>query len=166
MSTALLIGATLMSFFGVSVDALRVAGGLVVAASGWRMLYDPKESEDRKQEHTPRASWSEDIAFFPLTMPFTTGPGTISVAIALSASRPSMTAELLPFYVGASGAALLVAFTVGASYRSADRVVDLLGPARTRVLTRLSAFLLLCIGVQILITGMQGAISTIPVHPR
>jgi multiple antibiotic resistance protein len=161
MLTALLIGATLMSFFGVSVDALRVAGGLVVAASAWGMLYDPKESEDRKPEHTTRAAWGSDIAFFPLTMPFTTGPGTISVAIALSASRPSTTAELLPFYLGASGAALLVAFAVGACYTSADRVVALLGPGRTRVLTRLSAFLLLCIGVQILITGVQGALATI-----
>lgn len=161
MLTALLIGATLMSFFGVSIDALRVAGGLVVAASAWGMLYDSKETEDRKQQHAAPAKWRSDVAFFPLTMPFTTGPGTISVAIALSASRPSLTAELLPFYAGSSGAAIVVAISVGICYASADRVVSLLGPARARVLTRLSAFLLLCIGVQILITGMQGALAVV-----
>jgi multiple antibiotic resistance protein len=67
---------------------------------------------------------------------------------------------LLPFYAGASGAAVVVAVVVAACYASADRLVSLLGPARARVLTRLSAFLLLCIGVQILISGAQGAIAT------
>jgi multiple antibiotic resistance protein len=163
MLVSLLIGATLMSFFGVSIDALRVAGGAVVAVSGWRMLYNPQETEDRKQDHATAGkatAWGSDVAFFPLTMPFTTGPGTISVAIALSATRPtSPVAELLPFYVGVCGAALAIAFLVGVCYAYAERVVDLLGPARTRILTRLSAFLLLCIGVQVLLTGVQGALE-------
>lgn len=165
MLVSLLVGATLMSFFGVSIDALRVAGGTIVTVSGWRMLYNPQETEDRKQDHasaTQRATaWSSDVAFFPLTMPFTTGPGTISVAIALSANRPASTAELLPFFAGVCGAALVVAFIIGACYSSADRLVSLLGPGRARILMRLSAFLLLCIGVQILMTGMQGALLAI-----
>ncbi|RUP00404.1 MarC family protein [Hyphomicrobium sp.] len=169
MLVSLLIGATLMSFFGVSIDALRVAGGTVVAVSGWRMLYNPQETEDRKQDHasdTRRATaWSSDVAFFPLTMPFTTGPGTISVAIALSSNRPPDAAELLPFFCGLCGAAIAVALTIGFCYSSADRLVSLLGPGRARILTRLSAFLLLCIGVQILITGIQGAlVSVIAAH--
>jgi multiple antibiotic resistance protein len=165
MLVSLLVGATLMSFFGVSIDALRVAGGTVVAVSGWRMLYNPQETEDRKQDHAskagPPSALSSDIAFFPLTMPFTTGPGTISVAIALSANRPPMTTALLPFFAGTCGAAIAIAVVVGACYSSADRLVSLLGPARARILTRLSAFLLLCIGVQILMTGIQGALLTI-----
>jgi multiple antibiotic resistance protein len=164
MLSSLLIGASLMSFFGVSIEALRVAGGLVVAASAWGMLYDPKENEDRKHDHAAPAAWGSDVAFFPLTMPFTTGPGTISVAIALSASRPSAAESLLPFYLGASGAAIAVAIAVAICYASADRLVSLLGPARARILTRLSAFLLLCIGVQIMISGIQGAIVT-TLHP-
>jgi multiple antibiotic resistance protein len=166
MVASLWIGATLMSFFGVSTDALRIAGGLVVAASAWGMLYDPEEREDRKQGHAASAAGSSDISFFPLTMPFTTGPGTISVAIALSASRPSTTEGMLPFYAGASGAAVAIAIAVAICYASADRLVTLLGPARARILTRLSAFLLLCIGVQILMTGVQGALSATHVLPR
>lgn len=160
MLTALWVGASLMSFFGVSIEALRVAGGLVVAATAWEMLSNSKENENRKQEQAAPAAAAEDVAFFPLTMPFTTGPGTIAVAIALSASRPSTAVELVPFFVGLSGAAVVVAISVGVCYASADRVVSLLGPARARVLTRLAAFLLLCIGVQIFLTGMQGAIAT------
>ncbi len=165
MLVSLLVGATLMSFFGVSIDALRVAGGTVVAVSGWRMLYNPQATEDQKQDHasdTHRVSaWSSDVAFFPLTMPFTTGPGTISVAIALSANRPPSAEALLPFFGGVCGAAIAVALTVGFCYAYADRLVALLGPGRARILTRLSAFLLLCIGVQILITGIQGALTTV-----
>jgi len=160
MLVALWVGASIMSFFGVSIEALRIAGGMVVVAAGWEMLYNSQVSEDRKQEQAAPAAERADAAFFPLTMPFTTGPGSISVAIALSANRPSTTAELVPFFVGLSGAAIVVALTVGVCYASADRVVTLLGPARARVLTRLSAFLLLCIGVQIFLTGAQGAIAT------
>jgi len=160
MLSALWIGASLMSFFGVSIEALRIAGGMVVAASAWEMLSHTKQTEDRKQEQASTAvDTGQESAFFPLTMPFTTGPGTISVSIALSASRPSKAVDLVPFYAGLSGAAVMVAVIVGVCYASADRVVSLLGPARTRVLSRLSAFLLLCIGVQILLTGLQGVIS-------
>jgi multiple antibiotic resistance protein len=160
MLVALWIGAYIMSFFGVSIEALRIAGGMVVVAAGWEMLYNAQVSEDRKQEQAAPAAESADAAFFPLTMPFTTGPGTISVAIALSANRPGSTAELVPFFLGLSGAAILIALIIGVCYASADRVVTLLGPARARVLTRLSAFLLLCIGVQIFLTGAQSAIAT------
>lgn len=157
MLAALWVGATVMSFFGISIDALRVAGGLVVSAYAWEMLAVPQAKEDRKQEQAAPASGASDVAFYPLTMPFTAGPGTISVAVALSASQPAGATALVPFFAGVSAAAVAVAVAVGVSYASADRVMALLGPARARVFSRLAAFLLLCIGVQILLTGLQGA---------
>jgi multiple antibiotic resistance protein len=113
MLGALLIGVWMMSFFGISIAALRIAGGLFLAAAGWEMLSNSEVSEDRKLEQAGPATGAEDVAFFPLTMPSTTGPGTISVAIALSANRPEAAGETLPYFAGASAAALLVAFTVG-----------------------------------------------------
>ncbi len=167
MLCALWIGATVMSFFGVSIDALRIAGGLVVAASAWEMLLSNEQTEGRKQQQAAPAAASDDVAFFPLTMPFTTGPGTISVAIALSASRPNAgLTEVLPFFAGVSAAALVVALLVGVFYASADRVVNLLGTERARVLTRLAAFLLLCIGVQILLVGVQGVLTGTNLTPK
>ena len=145
MLGALWAGATIMSFFGVTISALRIAGGLVVAVRAWEMLSEPQQNEDRKQQQAAPASGSGDFAFFPLTMPFTTGPGTISVAIALSASRPTDTVDLVPYFAGAS----------------ADRVVALFGQARSRIITRLSAFLLLCIGVQIFLVGAQNALQAV-----
>ncbi len=161
MLVSLWAGATLIGFFGVSLAALRVAGGLVVAVRAWEMLAAPEQNEERKQEQAARARGTSDEAFFPLTMPLTTGPGTISVAIALSASQPKHTSlfDLIPFFAGMSGAALAVALTIGLVYASADRVVSLLGQTGSRVVTRMSAFLLLCIGVQICLTGAQEALA-------
>jgi len=155
MLGAILGGAPILNFFGISVSALRVAGGLVVAAHAWELLSAPEHQEDRKQQQATSGEAAADVAFFPLTMPFTTGPGTISVAIALRAASPSNAEELLPFIVGCCLAALAIALVIGVSYASADRVVALLGQARSRVVTRLAAFILLCVGIQILLTGLQ-----------
>ena len=166
MLVALLAGATLIGFFGVTLSALRIAGGLVVASRAWELLLAPQHQEDRKQAQAAPAAGADDVAFFPLTIPFTAGPGTIAVAIALSASRPSHALDLLPFFAGGSLAAVAVAITIGLCYASADRVVALLGPAGARVLTRLTAFLLLCIGVQIVLTGVQDAVAPLLIpHP-
>jgi multiple antibiotic resistance protein len=123
------------------------------------MLVAPEQNEDRKQEQAAPATGASDVAFFPLTMPFTTGPGTISIAIALSANRPGNAVDLIPFYAGLSVAAVAVALMIGICYAAADRVVALLGQTGSRVVTRMSAFLLLCIGVQIFLTGFQEALA-------
>lgn len=159
MLTALLAGAPLLGFFGITLSALRIAGGLVVAAHAWELLSVPETQETRKSAQAAPAGSTEDVAFFPLTLPFTTGPGTIAVAIALSANGPPAGASMLAFYLGSSLAALLIALIVGVSYASADRVVALLGQARSRVVTRLAAFVLLCVGVQILVTGVHDAFA-------
>ena len=98
------------------------------------------------------------MAVFPLTMPFTTGPGSISVAIALSSQRPDG-ANALPFFAGVSAAAALIALMVWLAYRSADKVHLLLGRSGARVVSRLVAFMLLCVGVQILSTGIASLLG-------
>src|ERR1700748_3538615 len=90
MMGALWAGSYVLAFFGITLAALRVAGGLVVALSGWRLLSAPETHEDRKQEQAASAEGYEDIALFPLTIPFTTGPGTIAVAVALGAGHPRL----------------------------------------------------------------------------
>ncbi|MBX9932105.1 MAG: MarC family protein [Methylobacterium sp.] len=155
MLAALWAGAPILNFFGVSLAALRIAGGLVVGASAWTLLRAPEAREARKQaEANEPAGNLAEIAFFPLTLPFTTGPGTIAVAIALGSNRPSGSPEAVGFFVGVSVAALVIAAMVRLTYGSADRVVELIGPVRARVLGRLSAFLLLCVGTQIFVNGV------------
>ncbi|MEL6064074.1 MULTISPECIES: MarC family protein [unclassified Methylobacterium] len=172
MLGALWAGTPILNFFGVTLAALRIAGGLVVMSSAWTQLNRPEAREARKQAEAsgsagrsaaassePAPAALSEIAFFPLTLPFTTGPGTIAVAITLGANRPAAYAERAGFYLGVTLAALVVAVTVALLYASADRVVALIGPARARVVGRLFAFLLLCVGTQILINGLTDVIA-------
>ena len=156
---SLLLGGYILNFFGVSIGALRVAGGLVVAICAWGLLMDPDQNEDRNTNQTESDKNPHDVAFFPLTMPFTTGPGTISVAIALSSQRPTEGDAVAPFFIGAGLAAALVAVMVWLLYSASDRVTRLLGQSGARVLSRLVAFLLLCIGVQIIASGIENLVS-------
>lgn len=165
MLGALWAGAYILGFFGVSLAALRIAGGLFVATRAWNLLSEPERIEAMKQRQAEGAEGASAVAFFPLTMPFTTGPGTISVAIALGANRPmSSIVDAAPFFLGASLAALVVAATVVVAYSFADRVTSLLGETGARVVSRLAAFLMLCVGTQITLNGITDVLTSLPRH--
>jgi multiple antibiotic resistance protein len=159
MMGALWAGSYVLAFFGITLAALRVAGGLVVALSGWRLLNAPETHDERKQEQAAGAEGLEDIALFPLTIPITTGPGTISVAVALGADHPRLFSGLGWFFLGMTAAAVAMTALIWVTYRYADKLTRLMGPTGTRTITRLAAFLLLCIGVQILITGVEDVLG-------
>jgi len=157
MLGALWAGTYILNFFGITISALRIGGGTVVALNAWHLLNAPEHQEARKQEQAgPDKQAGLDMAFFPLTMPFTTGPGTISVAVALGAEQPAPGLGLLMFFLGVSGAAAAIAVLVWVCYRSADRVAAWLGATARQTVSRMMAFLLLCLGVQILISGIEG----------
>ncbi len=165
-------GSALLHFFGITLGALRIGGGLVVAVRAWDLLQKPEAHEARKEREASqegRTAAAEDVAetaFFPLTMPFTVGPGSISVAIALSAERPQdgTLASLLLFGTGVTLAAAMVCVTVWIAYSSAERIVSLLGRSGARIVTRLVALILLCIGVQIIASGVEDIL--VPVLSR
>jgi multiple antibiotic resistance protein len=149
---SLLIGSHVLEFFGITLPVLRIAGGLVVTSFGWHMLQAGKENEGTEEAVTPKD------AFYPLTMPLTIGPGSISVAITLGSQRPKGITHLadLAAIGGAAVAGLLaIMATVYFCYRSADRIVRVLGERGSDVMVRLSAFILLCIGIQILWNGIS-----------
>ena len=166
VTLSLYIGAYVLEFFGISIPVLRVSGGIMIAMSGWRMLNAPDVSE-RQRSETPNPR-SIDIppsrlAFYPLTMPLTTGPGTISVAISLGARRPSgFHAPLLYFGIQTLSAVFLLALLIYLMYRHSARLARLLGATGTTIVVRLSAFLLFCIGIQILWNGAAELLSTLP----
>jgi multiple antibiotic resistance protein len=167
MSASLYIGAYVLGFFGVSIPVLRVAGGIVVAASGWRMLNQPDATEQRRSE-TPSPRTMDvspsKLAFYPLTMPLTTGPGTISVAISLGANRPhGFHASSLEFFAETGAAVALLALLVYGLYRYSSRLAGLMGATGTTIVVRLSAFLLFCIGIQVLWNGAAELLGTLPI---
>ncbi len=163
MFGALWAGAYVLRFFGVSIDALRIAGGTVVALSGWRLLTSNETHPDRKGHERAEAQGGAgdplQLAFFPLTLPFTTGPGTIAVAITVGAERPSAGGGFIAFFLGASVAAVANAALIWILYRSADRLTKFIGPTAQAVIVRLTAFLLMCIGVQILVIAIGDLVT-------
>ena len=166
MAASLYIGAYVLGFFGVTLPVLRVAGGIIVAAAGWRMLNAPDATEQRRSE-TPEPK-SIDVApsrlaFYPLTMPLTTGPGTISVAISLGAGRPSgFHTSSLEFFVETLAATALLSVLIYGFYRNSARLAQWIGVTGTTIVVRLSAFLLFCIGIQVGWNGVSELLGTLP----
>ena len=146
-------GTHVLAFFGISLPVVQVGGGLIVISTGWSLLKQ-KEEDDRGGAH--REMDPQDIfrhAFYPMTLPLTVGPGSISVAITLGANVARQLPRDLLLMVGAVIACALIAVSVFLCYGFADRLARLLGATGMSVIMRLSSFLLVCIGVQILWNG-------------
>ncbi len=158
---SLLVGVYVLDLFGVSVETVRVAGGFVVCAIAWKLLND----DDSPAAHVSDAAQAvppEDLArraFYPLTMPLTVGPGSISVAITLGANQPKALRQLLVVVAAQAFGLALVMLVIYFGYRYADRLLARLGRVGTAVVLRLSAFMLLCIGVQIMWNGLYALVE-------
>jgi multiple antibiotic resistance protein len=155
---SLLIGTYVLDIFGISLAIVRVGGGLLVASSAWRMLSSNDDDEVREAlaRSEAAARTPEQIAersFFPMTFPLTTGPGTIAAAIAIGAGLPRQPARYLIEALTAMAGATLTVLVVYLVYRNAPRLIHRLGTVGALVMARLMAFVLLCIGIQILWTG-------------
>jgi multiple antibiotic resistance protein len=151
---SLFLGSHVLEFFGITLPALRIAGGLVVTSFGWNLL-QAKEIESGNDKARPAGRID---AFYPLTMPLTIGPGSMSVAIALGSQRPkgvTALAGLAELGAAAIAGLLAISLTVYLCYRFAERLVAALGERGANVMVRLSAFILLCIGIQILWNGVS-----------
>ena len=152
---ATFIGTYILQFFDLSLPVVRVAGGLLVAATGWRLLTAEGGNTTDAPTTTMHKSAAEVAgrAFYPLSFPLTVGPGSISIAITLGASLPSRGASAFAASAGLVVGIAIVCIVIWLAYRFATRFVRLLGATGTAVFLRLSAFILLCIGVQILWDG-------------
>ncbi len=156
-TAALLVGSHVLKFFALSLPAVQIGGGLVVAATGWRLL---NRGEEDAKARAPAASADAVMAgaFYPLTMPLTVGPGSIAIMLTIGSSAPnalSNSRELLMEAAGGLVGVAAVTWSIYLSYRYADRILTKLGPSGINVLLRLSAFILLCLGVQILLNGYR-----------
>src|SRR5262249_1559885 len=158
-----LIGTRILAFFGISLPVVQVGGGLVVIATGWTMLNRPEDTGDKHgaSHHHVDPSDVFKNAFYPLTMPLTVGPGSISIAITLGANAPQHAGLTLPPFIPALVGSLLLALSVFVCYAGAGRLAKLLGPTGMSVILRLTSFLLVCIGVQILWNGVKALLKSV-----
>jgi multiple antibiotic resistance protein len=158
LTVAMIAGNVLLSFFGISLAIVRVGGGLLVIASAWRLV----NSTDGGTEHAARqaesftAEMAKARAFYPLTFPITCGPGSIAAAITVGASlRDQNHLESLVRLAGSLPGVVIVSLTLYGCLRFAAQFMYRLGENGTTVFMRLSAFIMLCLGVQIVWDGVH-----------
>lgn len=145
LATFLIAGRFIISFFGISLPGIRIAGGLLVSTLGFRMVFPKTEAEPQK------VTAQKDIAFSPLAMPSLSGPGSISVVLATSAQIPDDQTALgnIIVLIGIAATTLITWLVL----RGAIFLVRFLGPTGIDALTRIFGFLLICIGVQFVLIG-------------
>ena len=156
LMASIFVGSYILQFFGISLAAVQIGGGLIVTVAGWRILNRKGDLPDRKAESQPSNDRILSQAFYPLTMPLTVGPGSIAVAVTLGSNLHEE--SHLQLIVGALAAllgVLLIGATIYICYAYADRLERLLGPTGTSIVIRLSAFILVCIGIQIMFNGLE-----------
>ncbi len=161
---SLIFGAYVLKVFGLSVPVVQVAGGAVLCALGWNLLHQ----EDNAPVTTDAPMDTGKVfmrAFYPLTLPLTVDPGAISVAITVGANHAhGIDRVIIGFVAGVTGTAL-ISVCVWLAYRYAQRVAHWLGHTRVVVVLRLSAFIVLCIGVQITWNGIRALASELSFTP-
>ena len=167
VASTMIAGSYVLRFFGVSLPAVRVAGGLIVASIAWRMLTAQQStSEDTAQMAQALTEDKARVrAFYPLTFPLTCGPGTIAVTIALGASLHTRTNLPLTMANMAGGltASLLLGLVVAITFRYSTTLLRHLGDTGQVVFMRLMAFILLCVGVEILWSSIRALLATVGV---
>jgi multiple antibiotic resistance protein len=156
------VGAHVLNFFGISLPVVQVGGGLVVISMGWGMLMEKEEAHAAGRKNVQ--SSDHDVyghAFYPLTLPLTVGPGSISVAVTLGANST----RHYGFHIWPILAAIIamgaIAVSIFLCYGFADRLARMLGKTGMTVILRLSAFLLVCIGVQIMWNGLSALLLSL-----
>jgi len=154
---SMLVGNYVLEVFGISLPIVRIGGGLLVAATAWRML-ESRDADGLKAVAAEKAGHLSDEeivrrSFFPITFPLTTGPGTIAASIALGASIPKSPLLFIAGALVSMLGALLIALVLYLVFSRAGQVLGWLGEIGTMVMMRLTAFILLCIGIEIMWTG-------------
>ena len=156
LAGAMLVGTYVLDFFGVSLPIVRVAGGLIVAFTAWNMLYAQQvRNEDKAQMAESLTQDNVRIqAFYPMTFPLTCGPGSISAAITVGAALHSKHwGTSAANFAGGLTALAVIGVLIMLTFRYAGRILRPLGEVGLIVFLRLTAFILLCVGVQIFWDG-------------
>lgn len=161
-------GSAILRFFGVSIPVVEVSGGIVIAAIGWSVLNAPAAQTDVQFKNnditakTDAGQKLEQLMFYPLTFPITSGPGTLVLMLTLSAhvSNPNLARNLLG-HLGIFIAVLVLSLMVFLCYAYAPKLTSAVAPTTVRGILRVVAFILLTIGVQIAWNGLSVLLKSV-----
>lgn len=166
MMVAFYGGQLVMRTFGISIPGLRIAGGLIVGLIGLQMLFSPQESgssaeagEKAAQIHDRHSTRAVNIAFVPLAMPSTAGPGTIAMLISAAAQIEGGT-RITPWVMAIAPTLTFLCFSLilWLCLRASKRIQRRLGNGGIAAISRLMGFLLVCMGTQFIITGISAVV--------
>ena len=156
-------GTLLLKFFGISLPVVQVSGGLALAAMGWKLLHQEEPDEKEKPPDMDGLGMRslEQKIFYPFTFPITAGPGCIVVMVTLSAhaSGKGILATVTA-HAGIAIAVVLLSVAVYFCYEHAPTITARISPQTAHGILRLIAFVLLCIGVQITLNGIEAIVKT------
>ena len=164
MAGSMLVGSYVLDLFGISLPIVRVGGGLLVAANAWRLLNASHAGDDRRTElaESFTVEHARRQAFYPLTFPISCGPGSIAAAITVGVSLHD---QKLTLSLARMGGGVLALFVIGIvlylALKYAQRLLKPLGDAGSVIFLRLSAFILLCLGVQIVWDGLEELLRSV-----
>lgn len=164
MTVSMLIGSYVLDFFGIALPIVRVGGGLILAAMAWGLLNASPANADGRTDladsFTPERARKQ--AFYPLTFPISCGPGSIAVAITVGVSLHDSNLLLsLARMAGALLALVVIGILMFLAFRYASGLLKKLGESGAAVFVRMSAFILLCLGVQIVWDGASELLRSI-----
>lgn len=158
MVGAMLVGSYVLDLFGISLPIVRVGGGSLLAANAWRLLHTPHATQDSRTL-LAKAFTSEHArhqAFYPLTFPISCGPASIAAAITIGVSlHDARVPRSLAAFAGGVVALCVIGIVMYFAFRYSAQLLRPLGEAGTVVFLRLTAFILLCLGVQIVWDGVR-----------
>lgn len=163
LMSVIFIGSYVLEFFGISLPIVRVAGGIIVGMAGWRLLNDQGKDTLHSSVEASANTWTRDEmrkhSFYPFSFPLTVGPGTIAASITIGTQMPSRPVDWLITSIASALGVLLTTVVIYLCYRYARHLERLIGDVGATVLLRLSAFILLCIGVEIGWSGISALVQ-------
>lgn len=168
----LLVGSWFLKLFGISLPVVQLAGGILICRMGWQQLSSSEGAKDSENtipetQKPSRNNKIENILFYPLAFPMTTGAGTISVLLTLSAHGHSGGWEHYLLNLGAlTMSVVLMAILIYLSYAFTPFLLKRLGSRGEQIVNRLSAFLVFCIGIQIGIGGVDNLVRQFNAPPK
>ena len=152
----LIAGSLVLAFFGITINGLRMAGGMIIGFIGFRMLFPPPTSNAEVVEQ--RDADGPDIAFTPLAVPMLSGPGSIAVVIGMSAevAAREIGGDRILGYISVGLGIILTALVCWLVFRASGTVMRFFGASGLDALTRIMGFFLICIGVEFVAGGVSG----------
>lgn len=153
LAGGLFAGVLILQAFGISFGALRIAGGLTVSIIGYRMLFGTSD--------TTLTGSGGSFAFFPLAMPGIAGPGALATVIGISSEIAELDGGISRLLAYSATVASIAAtcLLIWLVLRSARWVSRRLGSEGINVVARLNGFLLVCIGVQFVGSGIRSFVA-------